>query len=242
MYHSETVGTVIAQRTTPGLISTWRRVAVTACAVVLGMASFGLATAQDATPAATRSSISAVGVVNTDGLQIGTVIGAEANGELTLVLNISNLEPGEHGLHIHETGSCDIEGDTPFASAGGHFNPMGTQHGPGNATIAPLVSVGTEVPDTDTASPVADGVESHAGDLGNVAVGENGRLSITVTTDTVTLMTGQATSLADADGSALVIHAGHDDLHTDPSGDSGDRVACAVLFAPMESPVATPQS
>jgi len=74
------------------------------------------------------------------------------------------------------------------------------------------------------------GGESHAGDLGNVTVGEDGRLSVTITTSTVTLQPGQETSLNDADGSALVIHAHKDDLHTDPSGDSGDRLACAVLF------------
>lgn len=215
---------------------------MTACAVVLGMSSFGLATAQDATPAATRTSISAVGFLNTDGLQIGTVIGSESNGALTLTINASNLAPGEHGLHIHETGSCDAEGESPFASAGGHFNPTGAQHGPGNATIVPLVGEGTVVPDAASASPVADGTESHAGDLGNITVDDSGRVSITVTTDSVTLASGVETSLADADGSALVIHAGHDDLHTDPSGESGDRIACAVLFAPTESLVATPVS
>jgi Cu-Zn family superoxide dismutase len=213
-----------------------------ACAGILALASVGFATAQDATPATSRSSISAVGVLNTDGLQIGTVIGSESGGSLSLTITVSNLEPGEHGLHIHETGVCDVEGDTPFASAGGHFNPAGTMHGPGTATIVPLVGEGTPVPEAP-ASPVAEGTESHAGDLGNVTVQDNGRLSVAVTTDSVTLATGADNSLADADGSALVIHAGADDLHTDPSGESGDRIACAVLFAPMDgvAPAATPE-
>lgn len=205
------------------------------------MASVGFATAQDATPAA-RTSISAVGLLNTDGLQIGTVIGSESNGALTLTITATNLEPGEHGLHIHETGSCDIEGESPFASAGGHFNPTGAMHGAGNATITPLAGEGTPVAVSE-ASPAAD-AESHAGDLGNITVGEDGRVSVTVTTDSVTLVPGAENSLTDADGSALVIHAHADDLTTDPSGESGDRMACAVLFAPMDGAAvaATPTS
>lgn len=234
-----------AAETSSGLFSSWRTPLMAACAGVLSLASVGFATAQDATPAAQaaeRSSISAVGVLNTDGLQIGTVIGSESDGALTLTITVSNLPPGEHGLHIHETGVCDVEGDSPFASAGGHFNPTGAAHGPGNATVVPLVSEGTPVPEAP-ASPVADGTESHAGDLGNVTVQDNGRLSVAVTTSSVTLASGQETSLADADGSALVIHAGADDLHTDPSGESGDRIACAVLFAPVDgmAPAATPE-
>lgn len=145
----------------------------------------------------------------------------------------SGLEPGTHGIHIHEVGACDASGDTPYASAGGHFNPTDTSHG---------------APDDD---------DSHAGDLGNLEVNDDGTLLYVVTTDKVTLDPAADNSLAGPSGSALLIHAGEDDLETDPSGESGDRVACGIIFrsfepamnttppsveAPSASPEATPAS
>ena len=66
---------------------------------------------------------------------------------------------------------------------------------------------------------------AHSGDLPNLTASANGRGAINF------LVTGG--SLADADGTALVIHAGPDDYKTDPSGNSGGRVACAVIAAPQ---------
>lgn len=107
----------------------------------------------------------------------------------------------EHGFHIHETGTC-----TPpdFSSAGGHFNPTGVGHG---------------LLDTDGA---------HAGDLPNLLVLPDGSASYQVTTDLVTLDSGER-GLFDADGSALVLHSGPDDYLTDPAGESGDRIACGII-------------
>jgi Cu-Zn family superoxide dismutase len=91
--------------------------------------------------------------------------------------------------------------DTPaFTSAGPHWNPVGRQHGLSNP-----------------AGP-------HAGDLPNVPIAANGTLR-----ETVVLSGASLASLRDADGSALVLHAREDDNVTDPSGNSGDRIACAVL-------------
>ena len=87
-----------------------------------------------------------------------------------------------------------------FASAGGHWNPAGKKHGMNNP-----------------AGP-------HAGDLPNVEVAANGVLTATVTLPGATMA-----SLLDADGAALVLHAGPDDYATDPSGNSGARIACAVI-------------
>jgi Cu-Zn family superoxide dismutase len=223
---------------------TWRAAFVAISALALTLGSVGFAQAQDATPASSRVSISAVGIVNADGLQIGTVIGSEFDGALTLTITATNLPAGEHGLHIHETGSCE----PPFDSAGGHFNPDEHVHGPGEATVevqAQEPEDGAATPEaavSSEASPVA-AAESHAGDLGNVTVNESGGLSVTVTTTSVTLALDQANSLADADGSALVIHADADDLTTDPSGNSGDRIACAVLFPAADgAPVASPEA
>ena len=64
----------------------------------------------------------------------------------------------------------------------------------------------------------------HAGDLPNVEVAANGVLTATVTLPGATMA-----SLLDADGAALVLHAGPDDYATDPSGNSGARIACAVI-------------
>ena len=227
---------------------TWRTTFIAACTGVLVLGGLGGAQAQDATPAASRSSISAVGMINADGLQIGTVIGSEFDGAVELTLTARNLPPGEHGLHIHETGVCDPAGAEPFDSAGAHFNPDGSAHGPGSATIVaqvqePEAGEATPAPEAAPASPVAGDVESHAGDLGNISVDETSSISVLVTTDSVTFAPSAETSLADADGSALVIHEMADDLMTDPTGESGGRIGCAVLFAPTSDvPAASPEA
>ena len=105
-----------------------------------------------------------------------------------------------HGLHGIHVHSVG-RCDTPdFASAGPHWNPAGKQHGLNNP-----------------AGP-------HAGDLPNVEVAANGVLGATVTLPGATMA-----SLLDVDGAALVIHAAADDYMTDPSGNSGARIACAVI-------------
>lgn len=143
-------------------------------------------------------------------------------GDVTFLIEStdeSTLEPGLHGVHIHEVGACDASGDTPYASAGGHFNPTDDSHG----------------------GPEDE--ESHAGDLGNIDVAEDGSFSFEITTDKVTLIPSQENTLDDDDGSALIIHADEDDLETDPSGESGDRVACGVIFPSVEPTLnATPPS
>ena len=122
----------------------------------------------------------------------------------------STLEPGMHGIHIHEVGACDASGDTPFESSGGHFNPTDASHG--------------DVEDED----------SHAGDLGNLEVAEDGTISHQVTTDKVTLDPAAENSLAGTGGASIIIHAGEDDLETDPSGESGSREACGIIFRSVE--------
>ena len=91
--------------------------------------------------------------------------------------------------------------DAPsFTSAGPHWNPAARKHG------------------------LANPQGPHAGDLPNVPVAANGTLR-----ETLVLSGASLAALRDADGSALVLHAGEDDNVTDPSGNSGDRIACAVL-------------
>ena len=105
-----------------------------------------------------------------------------------------------HGIHGLHVHAVGRCDPPDFASAGGHWNPAGKKHGMNNP-----------------AGP-------HAGDLPNVEVAANGVLTATVTLPGATMA-----ALLDADGAALVLHAGPDDYATDPSGNSGARIACAVI-------------
>ena len=188
------------------------------------------ALAQDATPEATPAEAveetpevplqSTFTLVGADGNAVGFASVVETDGSLVIKLansDDSGLAPGEHGLHFHETGDCTPEGDEAFATAGDHFNPTDMVHGG---------------PETDP---------HHAGDLGNLTIEDNGSFvfEITVQGDGLTLDPAADPSLADEDGSALLIHQDPDDLTTDPSGESGGRIACG-LVAQSTVPVATP--
>ncbi|WP_224243537.1 superoxide dismutase family protein [Hyalangium gracile] len=140
-------------------------------------------------------------LMNASGESIGTVTLVEKGDEVELQIAATGLAPGQHGIHFHEVGKCE---GPAFTSAGAHFNPRDKQHG-------------LESPNG-----------AHAGDLPNLEVDPSGRAATTMTTDRVTLSDGPL-SVFDADGTALVIHALPDDQVTDPSGNSGDRIACGVL-------------
>ena len=123
---------------------------------------------------------------------------------LLIRLNVSEkhpeISPGTHAFHVHELGKCE----PPFKSAGGHYNPLGKKHG------------------------FLNKAGKHAGDLPNIHVPEKGALTVEFFVTQLTLDGGK-TGVLDADGSALMIHAGADDYRTDPAGDAGDRVACGVI-------------
>jgi Cu-Zn family superoxide dismutase len=70
---------------------------------------------------------------------------------------------------------------------------------------------------------------SHAGDMPNLHVPQDGDLTVEVMNTAITLEKGQPTSVFDADGSAVVIHGGSDDYRSDPAGDAGNRIACGVI-------------
>lgn len=140
---------------------------------------------------------------NAQGAKIGTVkISATANG-VKVQVKVSQLTPGEHGIHIHNVGKCEAPA---FTTAGGHFNPTGAHHGAKNSQEP----------------------RPHLGDLENLKVGQNGKGSATFMISGVTLGDGQS-SLFHEGGTALVIHAKADDLMSDPSGNSGERIACGVI-------------
>lgn len=196
------------------------RVVGFAAALILSIGLLGGAAgvAAQATPELVEGEIDAP-LMNAAGDVMGTVhVGESDEGlSVTVLLDQGALDPGEHGVHIHETGNCDPAGETTFEQAGAHFNPTNTHHG---------------APDDEM---------SHAGDLGNLTVLEDGSAEFTITTDRLTLTEGDPASLIDADGSALIVHANPDDLTTDPSGESGDRLLCAVIAGSSPaSPVASP--
>lgn len=145
-------------------------------------------------------------LIDSAGNQVGVVNMTEKVGEsVKIEINAHGLSGGNHGMHIHTIGSC-VLGSTPsFASAGAHFNPTGSKHGLSNK-----------------AGP-------HAGDLSNLSVKENGNVASSDFNDMFTLQTGKSNSLFDADGSAIIIHLNEDDYITDPTGNSGPRVACGVI-------------
>ena len=116
---------------------------------------------------------------------------------------VEGLAPGTYAIHLHAVGKCE---GPKFTTAGPHFNPTMKMHGRDNP------------------------MGPHLGDLPNVVVGLGGIGTVDFTVPMLTLVGGLA-PLLDADGAAVVIHAGPDDYKTDPSGASGDRIACGVLPA-----------
>ncbi len=136
-----------------------------------------------------------------DGKQVGVATLIETPEGVRVALTGYRLPPGGHGLHVHAVGRCD---PPDFASAGAHFNPTGKQHGRMNP-----------------AGP-------HAGDLPNLVAAASGEAGLDITTKAFTLSPGPSSLLGDK-GTALVVHANPDDDKTDPTGNSGGRLACGVI-------------
>ncbi|MEO8622560.1 MAG: superoxide dismutase family protein [bacterium] len=175
--------------------------------VFLGIAALGAVGACHvrSAPVADNAIRATAFLLDSLGKEVGNVRFTETPGTPGVAIAIEiarGATTGQHGIHLHTVGKCDAAG--AFASAGGHFNPAGKKHG--------------------LFSP--DG--PHAGDLEALTVDSFGHTSFVATLTRFTLSPGP-NSLLDADGSSIVLHALPDDQRTDPSGNSGARIACGVV-------------
>ncbi len=136
----------------------------------------------------------------------GQVEFIEVDGGVEVRYNLAGLSgTAPLGFHVHENGDCGPDSTgTPGGAAGGHFNPMASPHG----------------------APGGEATARHAGDLGNVTPGADGR-AVGTLTDAVLAFSGPTSVL----GRAVVLHAQADDLATQPTGDAGGRIACGIIEA-----------
>jgi Cu-Zn family superoxide dismutase len=142
-----------------------------------------------------------VEMFNQSGDSLGTIKVSEQSAGVKLEVLLEGLPPGEHGLHIHETGKCDAP---DFKSAGDHFNPDDKQHG------------------------LLHPEGAHAGDLPNI-ISEDGRVDAELMAPQLTLKSDQKNTLLGQEGTAIVITEAKDDGMTQPAGESGQRIACGEI-------------
>lgn len=141
-------------------------------------------------------------IINSQKKTIGNATLTEGKEGVQMKLEVKDLPPGKHALHIHENGKCTVP---DFDSAGGHFNPEQKKHGKENPE------------------------GSHAGDLENIEIPASGELQTTLTIPQVTLKKGEKNSLLKEGNTSIVIHEKADDYKTDPAGNAGKRIACGVI-------------
>ena len=136
-----------------------------------------------------------------DSTVAGTISFSVVDGQLRASGDISGLKPdSEHGFHIHEKGDCSAPDGT---SAGGHFNPGSSEHGSIDVAV------------------------HHGGDMPNIKADAQGKAHIDgPVASNVNAGKGDAFDII---GRGLIVHADPDDYKTQPTGNAGARLACAVI-------------
>jgi superoxide dismutase, Cu-Zn family len=159
------------------------------------------ATTMQDSPSTTQPGGTATAAVkDASGKELGTVTLSDSSGRIIASGQLTGLPRGEHAIHLHTVGKC---APPKFETAGDHWNPTGREHGTQNPN------------------------GPHLGDLPNFSVAQNSSGRVEVTAPGGTLR--GANPLLDSDGAAVVVHAKPDDYKSQPSGNSGDRIACGVV-------------
>ena len=146
-------------------------------------------------------------LIGLDGKPLGTAELSQTGRGVLVALDLHGIPPGEHGVHVHAVGACDAK--IHFASAGSHLSV-----------------------DPQILSPRAHGYFAKGGpddgDLPNQFAASDGTLRAATVTNAFTLGNG-GRSIFDRDGAAIVVDAHADDYRSQPSGNSGEAIACGVI-------------
>jgi len=186
----------------PGGQKSMKKIIVSVCMNLLGILLIGSVILVPEANADHMEAKVTVQLINTKGEAVGTAILTQKGEGVLFHIEAKNLPPGVHGIHFHETGKCE----TPdFTSSGAHLNPRNKEHGFNNPK------------------------GFHDGDLLNITVGADGTVKADMESKNVTLAKDAVNSLRKPGGTAIIIHEKADDYVTDPSGNSGDRIACGPI-------------